>query len=114
LAGRHKAARLWRSFFWGEAGAEGTREQEDETDIVGEVLRIIGRVGGFALLILIANVGTRAITAQGSGTASQSQRIDCSKSGIICDPADNPVAEVRTERSWEYGPFVNWGMGLGN
>lgn len=26
----------------------------------------------------------------------------------------NPVDEVRQARSWEYGPFVNWGMGLGN
>ena len=26
----------------------------------------------------------------------------------------NPVAEVRQAQSWEYGPFVNWGMGLGN
>ena len=28
--------------------------------------------------------------------------------------APNPVAQVRNQRSWEYGPFVNWGMGLGN
>jgi len=27
---------------------------------------------------------------------------------------DNPVAQVRDHRSWEYGPFVNWGTGLGN
>lgn len=27
--------------------------------------------------------------------------------------AGNPVAQVRDERSWEYGPFVNWGSGLG-
>lgn len=26
----------------------------------------------------------------------------------------NPVAQVRNHRSWEYGPFVNWGSGLGN
>lgn len=29
------------------------------------------------------------------------------------DAAD-PVAQVRAHRSWEYGPFVNWGTGLGN
>ncbi len=28
--------------------------------------------------------------------------------------ASNPVAQVRQARSWEYGPFVNWGSGLGN
>jgi lipid A 3-O-deacylase len=26
---------------------------------------------------------------------------------------DNPVAQVRSQRSWEYGPFVNWGSGVG-
>jgi hypothetical protein len=28
--------------------------------------------------------------------------------------ADNPVAQVRNARSWEYGPFVNYGNGLGD
>lgn len=27
--------------------------------------------------------------------------------------AINPVAQVRNERGWEYGPFVNWGSGVG-
>jgi lipid A 3-O-deacylase len=27
---------------------------------------------------------------------------------------DNPVAEVRNNRSWEYGPFVDGGKGVGN
>ena len=26
---------------------------------------------------------------------------------------DSPVAQVRNERSWEYGPFVNYGNGVG-
>jgi lipid A 3-O-deacylase len=26
----------------------------------------------------------------------------------------NPVAQVRQNRSWEYGPFINWGTGVGN
>jgi lipid A 3-O-deacylase len=30
------------------------------------------------------------------------------------DDTGNPVAQVRQQRSWEYGPFVNWGMGLGD
>jgi hypothetical protein len=29
------------------------------------------------------------------------------------DPA-NPVALARSNRSWEYGPFVNWGTGVGD
>ena len=27
---------------------------------------------------------------------------------------DNPVARVRDAQSWEMGPFVNWGKGVGN
>jgi hypothetical protein len=30
------------------------------------------------------------------------------------EPVNNPVAQVRADRSWEYGPFVNWGTGVGN
>ena len=26
----------------------------------------------------------------------------------------DPVAEVRQQRNWEFGPFLNWGSGLGN
>lgn len=26
----------------------------------------------------------------------------------------NPVADARDNRSWEYGPFVNWGTGVGD
>ncbi len=28
--------------------------------------------------------------------------------------ATNPVEQVRDARSWEFGPFVNWGTGLGD
>jgi hypothetical protein len=28
--------------------------------------------------------------------------------------ADNPVAQVRNNKDWEYGPFVNYGNGVGN
>lgn len=30
------------------------------------------------------------------------------------DNTGNPVAQVRDARSWESGPFVNWGTGVGN
>jgi lipid A 3-O-deacylase len=30
------------------------------------------------------------------------------------DTAANPVAEVRNARSWEYGPYINWGKGVGD
>ena len=30
------------------------------------------------------------------------------------DDTANPVAHVRDAHSWEYGPFVNWGTGVGD
>ena len=30
------------------------------------------------------------------------------------EDAANPVAQVRQAKSWEYGPFVNWGTGVGD
>jgi hypothetical protein len=30
------------------------------------------------------------------------------------DTAANPVAQVRQAKSWEYGPFINWGSGVGD
>ena len=30
------------------------------------------------------------------------------------DGADSPIAQASKNQSWEYGPFVNWGNGLGN
>jgi hypothetical protein len=30
------------------------------------------------------------------------------------DAATNPVAHVRQAMSWEYGPFINWGTGVGD
>ncbi len=66
------------------------------------------------LLVLIAEVGVKNAAAQGVGTARQSTQIDCSKPGVICDFADDPVAQVRKQQSWEFGPFVNWGTGVGS
>ena len=34
--------------------------------------------------------------------------------GQAAKAADDPVAEVRDARSWEIGPFVDWGKGVGN
>ena len=61
--------------------------------------------------------GTGAAQTSGIRSGSTSPQVDCSKSGVICDPAPDPtdpVAEVRTNRSWEMGPFLNWGTGVGD
>jgi hypothetical protein len=54
------------------------------------------------LLILIA--ATAAASAETPGNAAAGGR----------DMADSPVAHVRNARSWEFGPFANGGVGLGN
>ncbi len=59
------------------------------------------RAAKFFVLILIAGTLAAAQSPDGS-----------SKSGT--EAAVNPVAHVREARSWEYGPFVNWGTGDGN
>jgi len=28
--------------------------------------------------------------------------------------SDDPVGQVRNQRGWEYGPFINWGTGVGD
>jgi hypothetical protein len=40
----------------------------------------------------------------------------CAETPIASTPgdADNPVAQVRDNKSWEFGPFVNGGTGLGS
>lgn len=44
---------------------------------------------------------------------------DQSLAGVIDGPGihdlpDSPVAEVRRHQSWEFGPFANWGAGVGD
>jgi lipid A 3-O-deacylase len=65
---------------------------------VGKDLR---RVQGFVLLCLLA--GSMAAAAESPDAAATNG-----------DDAANPVAQVRNERGWEYGPFLNWGTGVGS
>ena len=44
--------------------------------------------------------------AQGTITSEEKQ--------AVITGVDDPVAQVRNLRSWEYGPFINWGSGLGD
>ena len=48
----------------------------------------------------------------GSLTASAQTPNGAAVSGH--EGAENPVAQVRQAKSWEYGPFVNWGSGVGD
>lgn len=55
------------------------------------------RLAGVLLLAIFGGV------AAGAQTAGARQQY-----------AGNPVARIRDNRSWEYGPFVNWGKGVGD
>lgn len=53
---------------------------------------------------------TSAQTPGAGASAGQTLQTVTDNYGYV----DSPTAGVRTARSWEYGPFVNWGTGLGN
>ncbi|HEY1647834.1 MAG TPA: acyloxyacyl hydrolase [Terracidiphilus sp.] len=55
------------------------------------------------LVSLILMAATAAAAAQSSASAANSE-----------DETANPVARVRKNMSWEYGPFANWGTGVGD
>lgn len=56
------------------------------------------------VLIAIAMISTIGSAAESpENGAAQTHNADA-----------NPVAEVRNARSWEYGPFVDWGTGVGD
>lgn len=59
------------------------------------------RTGIFCLLILLAG----CMTVSAETPASSGAQI-----GI----PSSPVAQIRMDRSWEMGPFIDWGSGIGN
>jgi hypothetical protein len=59
------------------------------------------RTGTILLLVVISGMVARAETPASVAAGGN-------------DTAGNPVAQVRNAKSWEYGPFINWGTGLGN
>jgi hypothetical protein len=65
---------------------------------VGKDLR---RIQGVVLLMALLS----AAAAMGQAPAAPQ-----AKGG----DAGNPAAQVRAEQSWEYGPFLDWGTGVGN
>jgi hypothetical protein len=58
-------------------------------------------------LALSATATAFTQTPEGANSATQTHL------GLDAD-ADNPVAQVRKNQSWEYGPFVNGGFGVGD
>jgi hypothetical protein len=64
------------------------------------------RTARFFLFIVMAGTAFAATQAP----AQSSDRSEASGKAI----ADSPVAQVRNARSWEFGPFVNYGNGIGD
>ncbi len=77
--------------------------------------RDLRRIEGLLLLVLlalIASVEARTVAAQSGTTASASMQQITDEP--IAKLAESPVERIRSKHSWEYGPFVNWGTGVGN
>jgi len=70
------------------------------------------RAEGFVLLLLLALAG--AVTAAAQTSSGASVPANEPDGAMRMAPEVNPVADVRNNRSWEYGPFANWGTGVGD
>lgn len=66
-------------------------------------------IGKLALLLLISASTIVAAQADGNGPAYSTKT-----AAFGGGPTQTPVAEFRSEKSLEYGPFINWGSGLGD
>ncbi|MGA2887052.1 MAG: acyloxyacyl hydrolase [Terracidiphilus sp.] len=63
---------------------------------------------------MFGSVITKAQTPVGSSTDGQPSADKAIPAIYYADDNQNPVARVRQARSWEYGPFINWGTGVGD
>jgi lipid A 3-O-deacylase len=72
----------------------------------GKVERDLRRIHGAAFLLLlpIAGVLIAAPPPAAAQSAQSAQPAD----------ADNFPAQIRIHQNWEYGPFLDWGTGVGN
>jgi hypothetical protein len=68
------------------------------------------------ILVAAGIAGTIVAKAQTGNGAATSPRLDPNTAivgpGLHAIP--DPVGDVRNARSWEYGPFINWGTGVGD
>ena len=63
----------------------------------------------------ILGLGAARGSAQGAGVSgSAAPALATSDAMMLSSQPASPVAAVRRQRSWELGPFVNYGFGLGN
>jgi lipid A 3-O-deacylase len=72
----------------------------------------------FFFIVLTAGMFTLGVSAAAAQATSGSANDAGIKSTLngpgISNLPTNPVDQVRQAKSWEYGPFVNWGTGIGD
>ena len=89
-----RAARLWRSFFVRRTRCEDGEERFEKACLGSEDLQRIRKLFLAIAVIMLCSAGF----------------LEAQKATEDADP----VGRVRNNMSWEYGPFVNWGKGVGN
>jgi len=67
----------------------------------------LNRIAKWTVLALMC-AASAGLWAQSEGASSQS-----TAAKAAAEEASNPVARVRNHQSWEYGPFVDYGVGVG-
>jgi lipid A 3-O-deacylase len=65
------------------------------------------------LTVILAAGFTNTAAAQSSGSDPYKATNKVMNGTGTSSLEDSPVAQVRKDRSWEYGPFVNFGNGIG-
>jgi hypothetical protein len=101
-----KAARLWRPF----CGINNSMDRREGTLRRGLKCSLLMVLAATSLACAQTPNGAAPVPAQESGGQIGAT---ISGGGISSIP-DNPVEQVRKNRSWEFGPFANGGFGLGN
>jgi len=78
-----------------------------ETLKKGTILTITKQLFSPAWVVLV-------LAAVFAGAAIASAQHDGPSDSAKTEVGSNPVAQVRDGKSWEYGPFVNYGIGVGD
>jgi lipid A 3-O-deacylase len=93
------------AFFWASPQPCSRREA---------TLKQTGRL--FLPMIVFAAIAVIASdsAAQALHTEAIAPRPPVLRASVQIQPDDSPVSDARSRQSWEYGPFVNGGFGLGN
>jgi len=68
----------------------------------------------FLLFLFVGAVAAAETPGGAAAKAPDGSAASTPAAGAKASDAADPVAQVRNKRGWEFGPFVNWGTGVGN